>query len=81
MTTANEAYRGAKSFSEEVGDSVSDFARDVSKKAKKGASRAESFARDAYEEAHDASKDYPHLTIAIAAGLGFLLGMAAANRG
>jgi ElaB/YqjD/DUF883 family membrane-anchored ribosome-binding protein len=37
-------------------------------------------ATGAYEEAHEASKEYPHVTLALAAGLGFLLGVLATRR-
>ena len=80
MTTANQAYKTAKTYGEELGEDVSDFARDVSKQARKGAARAGDLARDAYDEAHEASKDYPHVALALAAGLGFLLGVFAASR-
>jgi ElaB/YqjD/DUF883 family membrane-anchored ribosome-binding protein len=80
MTTANQVYKTAKDYGEELSEDVGDFARDVSKRAKKGASRAGDIARDAYDEAHEASKDYPHVALAIAAGLGFLLGILAASR-
>jgi ElaB/YqjD/DUF883 family membrane-anchored ribosome-binding protein len=60
--------------------SVSEFANDVTRKAGKQFSRAANMATDAYEEAHAASKEYPHVTLALAAGLGFLLGVIATRR-
>ena len=35
MTTANQAYKTAKTYGEDLGEDVSDFARDVSKQARK----------------------------------------------
>jgi ElaB/YqjD/DUF883 family membrane-anchored ribosome-binding protein len=72
--TAKSVGEAAKSIGEELGEQVSDFASDVSRKAGKQFSRAEAMAVDAYDEIHDASVRNPHITLAIAAGLGFLLG-------
>jgi ElaB/YqjD/DUF883 family membrane-anchored ribosome-binding protein len=52
----------------------------VTRKAGKQFSRAANLATDAYDEAHEASKEYPHVTLALAAGLGFLLGVIATRR-
>ena len=41
---------------------------------------ASNMATDVYEEAHEASKEYPHVTLALAAGFGFLLGVLATRR-
>ena len=79
------AAESAKSTGEHLADTVSDyasdaarkagdFASDVSRKAGKQFSRAEAMAVDAYDEVHDASVRNPHITLAVAAGLGFLLG-------
>lgn len=95
MTTANQAYRQAaqaaksvgdslgetaKSIGDSLGEQVSDFAADVSREAGKQFSRAQHAAADVYEEAHAASKEYPHMTLALAAGLGFLFGVMVASR-
>jgi ElaB/YqjD/DUF883 family membrane-anchored ribosome-binding protein len=89
MPTTTEAYRqAAKSETvrraadavRDLGEDASDFASDVARKAGKQYARAEDFARDVYEEAHEVSKDYPHVTLALAAGLGFLLGVMVAGR-
>ena len=88
MTTATNTFKKAASANaryaadaaEEVVENVSDFANDVTRKAGKQFSRATNMATDAYEEAHEASKEYPHVTLALAAGLGFLLGAIATRR-
>jgi ElaB/YqjD/DUF883 family membrane-anchored ribosome-binding protein len=88
MTTATDTFKKAASANarhaanaaEEAAESVSEFANDVTRKAGKQFSRAANMATDAYEEAHEASKEYPHVTLALAAGLGFLLGVIATRR-
>ena len=77
-TSANARY--AADAAEEVAGNVSEFANDVTREAGKQFSRAANMATDAYEEAHEASKEYPHVTLALAAGLGFLLGVIATRR-
>lgn len=83
--TVKSAAESAKSAGEHLADTVSDyaseaarkagdFASDVSRKAGKQFSHAEAVAADAYDELHDASVRNPHITLAVAAGLGFLLG-------
>jgi ElaB/YqjD/DUF883 family membrane-anchored ribosome-binding protein len=93
MTTANEAYKRAanspvareaaataKSIGEDVSETVSDFASDVSRIAGKQYGRARDAAVDAYDQVHEASVRNPHLTLAIALGIGFLFGIVAATR-
>ena len=89
MTTTTDAYRKAansetvRRASEAVrdfGEDASEFASDITRKAGKHYARAEDAARDLYDEAHEVSKDYPHVTLALAAGVGFLLGVLAAGR-
>jgi ElaB/YqjD/DUF883 family membrane-anchored ribosome-binding protein len=89
MTTTTDAYRKAansetvrraRDAAREVGEDASEFASDITRKAGKHYARAEDMARDLYDEAHEVSKDYPHVTLALAAGLGFLLGVLAAGR-
>jgi ElaB/YqjD/DUF883 family membrane-anchored ribosome-binding protein len=88
MTTATETFKKAASANaryaadaaEEAAENVSEFANDVTRKAGKQFSRAANMATGAYEEAHEASKEYPHVTLALAAGLGFLLGVIATRR-
>jgi ElaB/YqjD/DUF883 family membrane-anchored ribosome-binding protein len=88
MTTATETWKNAPSANagyaadaaEEVAENVSDLANDVTRKAGNQFTRARNMATDAYEEAHEASKEYPHVTLALAAGLGFLLGVVATRR-
>ena len=81
MTTTNEAYRRAANSptarqaaetARNIGDEVSDFASDVSRKAGKQFDRAQVRAVD--------MRRYPLSTIAVAAGLGFLLGAFAMAR-
>ena len=83
MTTTNEAYRRAANSptarqaaetARNIGDEVSDFASDVSRKAGKQFDRAQDRAVD-----HE-TRRYPLSTIAVAAGLGFLLGAFAMAR-
>ena len=89
MTTANEAYRraanspAAKQTAEtakSIGEEVSDFAGDMSRKAGKQFSRAQDVATDAMQEAGDTMKRYPLSTLAIVAGLGFLVGILFSRR-
>ena len=88
MTTATDTFKKAASANarhaadavEEAPERVSEFANDVTRKAEKQFSRAANLATDAYDEAHEASKEYPHVTLALAAGLGFLLGVIATRR-
>lgn len=89
MTTTNEAYRRAANsptarqaaeIARNIGDEVSDFASDVSRKAGKQFDRAQDRAVDAMQDAGDAMRRYPLSTIAVAAGLGFLLGAFAMAR-
>jgi len=89
MTTTTEAYRKAANSEtvrrageavRNLGDDASEFASDITRKAGKHYARAEDAARDLYDEAHEVSKDYPHVTLALAAGLGFLLGAMLVSR-
>ena len=76
--SANARY--VADAAEEAADTVSDFANDMTRKAGKQFTSARNLAADAYEEAHEVSKEYPHVTLALAAGLGFLLGVIATRR-
>lgn len=89
MPTTTEAYRQAANSktarraadaAREFGEDASEFASDVARRAGKQYARAEDAARDLYDEAHEASKDYPHVTLALAAGLGFLIGVMVSGR-
>jgi ElaB/YqjD/DUF883 family membrane-anchored ribosome-binding protein len=71
---ARETVKSAAETARNIGDDVADFASDVSRKAGKQFARAQDMAVDAYDEVHDASVRNPYLTLAIAAGLGFLFG-------
>jgi ElaB/YqjD/DUF883 family membrane-anchored ribosome-binding protein len=83
MTTANQAFRQAVNSpaahhaaetARSLGEEVSDFAADVSRKAGKQFDRAKDRAADLYDEAHEATVQNPHISLAVALGLGFLLG-------
>ena len=88
MPATNEALqraaspnaRNAADAAEEVAENVTDFANDLARKAGKQFTRASNMATDVYEEAHEASKEYPHVTLALAAGFGFLLGVLVTRR-
>ena len=89
MATAREAWdkaansntaRHASDAVNEIREEASEIASDVSRKAGKQFARAKNTATDIYEEAHEASKNYPHVTLALAVGLGFLLGVLATRR-
>jgi ElaB/YqjD/DUF883 family membrane-anchored ribosome-binding protein len=90
MTTANQAYRDAanspagrraaetaKSAAEgarSMGEEISDAAGNVAAMASKQYGRAQDMAVEAFDDAHAAMKRNPLLAMAIALGLGFLLG-------
>ena len=88
MITANETFpraaastaRDAADTAQDVAENVSEFANHVTRKAEKQFTRARNMAAYAYEEAHEASKEYPHVTLVLAAGFGFLLGVLATRR-
>ena len=90
MASANQAYREAvnspagrlaaataKSTVESarsMGEEIADVAGDVSAMASKQYSRAQDMALEAFDDAH-AAKRNPLMAVAIALGLGFLLGV------
>lgn len=74
--TARRAADTAGQLREELGE----LASDVSRKVENEFARAKNIATDVYEGAHGASKDYPHITIAVAAALGFLAGLLVTRR-
>jgi ElaB/YqjD/DUF883 family membrane-anchored ribosome-binding protein len=96
MTTANQAFRqaanslGGRHASEsakdateaarDLADQVTDLASDISRKTGKQFTRARNATVDAYEEAHEISVQNPHISLAIALGLGFLIGVIVATR-
>ena len=63
-----------------MSETVSDFASDVSRQASEQYGRARDAAVDAYDQVHEASVRNPHLTLAIALGIGFLFGIVAATK-
>ena len=87
-TTTNETLqraaasttRNAADAAQGAAENVSEFTDEVTRKAGKQFTHARNMATDAYEEAHEASKKYPHVTLALAGGLGFLLGVIATRR-
>ena len=89
MTTANEAYRRAASSpagrqaaetANCIGEEVGDFAGDVGRMASKQYGRAQDMAVDAFDDAHTLIKGNPLTAIAIALGIGFILGVVAGSR-
>jgi ElaB/YqjD/DUF883 family membrane-anchored ribosome-binding protein len=85
--SAKDAAEAARDLGDQVTDLASDAARkagdlasDVSRKAGQQVSRARNAAVDAYEEAHELSVQNPHISLAIALGLGFLVGVIVATR-
>ena len=89
MTTANEAYKRAASSpagrqaaetAKSIGEEVGDFAGDVGRMASKQYGRAQDMAVDAFDDAHTLIKGNPLTAIAIALGIGFILGVVAGSR-
>ncbi len=84
MTSANESFRQAANSpasrqaaerAKSIGEEVSDFAGDVGRMASKQYGRAQDMAVDAFDDTYAAMKRNPLLTIGIALGIGFLLGV------
>lgn len=75
-STGREAAETAKS----IGEEMSDYARDASRMASKQFGRAQDAAIDAFDETEAAIRRNPLSAIAIALGIGFLLGVLAARR-
>jgi ElaB/YqjD/DUF883 family membrane-anchored ribosome-binding protein len=76
-----EAANTAKSVRDDMSDFASDaakqagdFASDVSRQAGRQFRRARNAASDIYDEAHELSVQNPHISLAVAAAFGFLLG-------
>jgi ElaB/YqjD/DUF883 family membrane-anchored ribosome-binding protein len=63
------------------GDEIGDLADNVSRRAGKEFRRAQDVAAHALDDAHEASVRNPHISLAIALGLGFLFGVLARGRG
>jgi ElaB/YqjD/DUF883 family membrane-anchored ribosome-binding protein len=89
MTATSEAYRKATSSPagretaetvKSMGEQVSDFADDVGRMASKQYGRAQDMAVDAFDDAHSTIKGNPLTAIAIALGIGVLIGLAAGSR-
>jgi hypothetical protein len=84
---ARSAAETVRDIVEDVGDFASDTARkagdfgsDVSRRAGRQFDRARGTAADVWDELHDASERNPHITLLLALGLGFLLGIVASAR-
>jgi ElaB/YqjD/DUF883 family membrane-anchored ribosome-binding protein len=84
MTSANESFRQATNSpasrqaaktAKSIGEEVSDFAGDVGRMASKQYGRAQDMAVDALDDTYAAMKRNPLLTLGIALGIGFLLGV------
>jgi ElaB/YqjD/DUF883 family membrane-anchored ribosome-binding protein len=82
---ARDAAKSAADKARDIGEDVSDyasdaarkagdFASDVSRRAGREFERARGAAGDVWDEVHDATVRNPHLSLAIAAGIGFLIG-------
>ncbi|HYM99894.1 MAG TPA: hypothetical protein VET25_09130 [Aestuariivirgaceae bacterium] len=89
MATANQAYRdasqagrraaeAANSAAESakyMGEEIADVAGDVSAMTSKQYGRAQDMAVEAFDDAYAAMKSNPLMAVAIALGLGFLVGV------
>jgi ElaB/YqjD/DUF883 family membrane-anchored ribosome-binding protein len=78
---AKSAADKARDLGEDVSDYTSDaarkagdFASDVSRRAGREFERARGAAGDVWDEVHDATVRNPHLSLAVAAGIGFVIG-------
>ena len=96
MTTANQAYREAANSpagppgrgdrqvraesARSMGEQIADVAGDVSDMASKQYSRAQDMAVEAFNDTHAAMKRNPLMAVAIALGLGFLVGVLTRTR-
>jgi ElaB/YqjD/DUF883 family membrane-anchored ribosome-binding protein len=78
MSTANDAYKRAANSpaAREAVKTAKSIGEDVSEQF----GRARDAAVDAYDQVHEASVRNPHLSLAIAVGIGFLFGIVAASR-
>ena len=76
MPPAGRRAETAKSMGEEVGD----YARNASRMASKQFDRAQDVAVDAYDETEAAIRRNPLTAVAIALGIGFLLGVVLVRR-
>jgi ElaB/YqjD/DUF883 family membrane-anchored ribosome-binding protein len=83
MTSANESFRQAANSpasrqaaerAKSIGEEVSDFAGDVGRSSKQYG-RAQDMAVDAFDDTYAAMKRNPLLTLGLALGIGFLLGL------
>jgi ElaB/YqjD/DUF883 family membrane-anchored ribosome-binding protein len=77
---ARDAAKSAAETAKNIGEDVSDFASDVSRRAGREFDRARGAAGDVWDEVHDATVRNPHLSLAIALGIGFLFGVVVAGR-
>jgi len=82
MTSTNQSFRQAAPTSRQaaetaksIGEEVSGFAGDVGRMASKQYGRAQDMALDAFDDTYAAMKRNPLLTLGIALGIGFLLGV------
>lgn len=96
MTTGSQAYRDAanspagrraaesvKTAAEgarSMGEEIADVAGDVAAMASKQYGRAQDMAVEAFDDAHAALKRNPLMAVAIALGLGFLVGVLSRTR-
>jgi ElaB/YqjD/DUF883 family membrane-anchored ribosome-binding protein len=84
MTSATQTFRQAANSpagrqaaetTKSIGEEVSEFAGDVGRMASKQYGRAQDMAVDAFDETHAAIRRNPLLSLGIALGIGFLLGV------
>ena len=77
---ARDIREDLSDFASDTARKAGDFASDVSRRAGRQFDRARGTAADAWDEFHDASERYPHVTLLLALGLGFLLGIVVSTR-
>ena len=94
MTTGSQAYRDAANSpagrraaesvkaegARSMGEEIADVAGDVAAMASKQYGRAQDMAVEAFDDAHAAMKRNPLMAVAIALGLGFLVGVLSRTR-
>jgi hypothetical protein len=78
--TARHIGEDVSDFASDTAGKAGDFASHVSRRAGRHFDRARATAADTWDEVHDASERYTHVTLLIALGLGFLLGVVASTR-
>ena len=91
MSSINQAYkqtsaaqtsagRQAAQAAKSVGEDASEFASDLSRRAEEQLGRAQDMAVDVFDQTNAAVRRNPMMSVGIALGLGFLLGVVATTR-